>query len=64
MIQALQNAKRHKTGHRGGHHQEVAEEGEGLDDLSDEAMLARHEEVLKKMRDKWAAIQQLKMECG
>lgn len=33
------------------------------EDISDDAVLARHEEVLKGMRDKWSQIQQLKIEA-
>lgn len=32
------------------------------EDLSDEAMVARHDTVLRNMREKWALMQQLKME--
>jgi hypothetical protein len=43
---------------------EVVDEKEGLEeeeeDLSDEAIAARHEETLKRMRDKWTQIQELK----
>jgi hypothetical protein len=34
--------------------------GDVMEDLSDEAFLKRHEETLKRMREKWAQIQELK----
>eukprot|EP01039_Chlorochromonas_danica_P006110 gene6110-6727_t len=44
--------------------EEDAQENEGQDeeDITDEAMLARHDRVLRNMRERWATIQQLKLE--
>ncbi|KAJ1440298.1 hypothetical protein B484DRAFT_443484, partial [Ochromonadaceae sp. CCMP2298] len=39
-------------------------ESDSEEDLSDEAVGARHELVLKGMRDKWSHLQQLKIEAG
>ena len=43
----------------GGHDKEGEEEEE---DLSDRAVEARHEGVLKRMRDRWALLQRMRME--
>ena len=43
----------------GGHDKEEEEEEE---DLSDRAVEARHEGVLKRMRDRWALLQRMRME--
>ena len=41
---------------------EEQEEEEEEEDLSDEAVEARHEGMLKSMRDRWATLQKLRME--
>ena len=41
---------------------EEDEEDEEEEDISDEAVLARHEFVLRGMREKWALMQRLKQE--
>ena len=41
---------------------EEEEEEEEEEDLSDEAVEARHEGMLKSMRDRWATLQKLRME--
>ena len=46
-------------------HEQEQEEGDGEEeeeDLSDEAVEARHEGMLKSMRDRWATLQKLRME--
>lgn len=42
--------------------EEQEEEEEEEEDLSDEAVEARHEGMLKSMRDRWATLQKLRME--
>ena len=42
--------------------EEEEEEEEEEEDLSDEAVEARHEGMLKSMRDRWATLQKLRME--
>jgi hypothetical protein len=42
---------------------ESVDDEESEEDISDEAMLHRHEQVLRRMREKWALLQKLKSEA-